>query len=85
MTSYTGTTGSIGGSSVGAGACTSGTLSLTGVATGMVATADPITYPGDGFHWLVYVSGANTVTVKVCNATTGSLTPTASAYVVTMQ
>jgi hypothetical protein len=77
---FSGTSGSIGGSSVGAGACTSGAVSVSGASTAMAVAASPATYPGDGFDWRGYVSASGTVTVKVCNETSGSLTPTASAY-----
>jgi hypothetical protein len=77
-----GTTASIGGGSVLTDACTSGTVSVTGATTAMAIVATPATYPGDGFVWKAYVSSADTVTVKVCNTTAGSLTPTASTYVV---
>ena len=79
----TGTTGSIGGSLLTIGTCSSGTVSVTGASTSMVATASPVTYPGDGNYWLAYVSAANTVTVKVCAVAT--LTPTASIYNVRVQ
>ncbi len=78
-----GTTSSLGGSLLTAGSCTSGTVSITGATTSMVATASPVTYPGDGNYWLAYVSASNTVTVKVCAVL--SLTPTASAYNVRVQ
>ncbi|WP_154641198.1 beta strand repeat-containing protein [Burkholderia cenocepacia] len=74
----TGTTASIGGSSLAAGACTSGTASISGSTTSMAVAASPVTYPGDGFWWEGYVSAAGTVTVKVCAGAAG--TPTASAY-----
>ncbi len=80
ITPLTGTTGSIGGSALTAGTCTSGTATVTGATTSMAVIATPATYPGDGADWLPYVSAAGTVTVKVCNSTTGSLTPTASTY-----
>lgn len=73
-----GTSGSIGGGALLAGACSSGTTTVTGATTSMVALADPNTYPGDGAYWDAYVSSANTVTVKVC--ATVALTPTASTY-----
>ncbi len=73
-----GTSTSIGGSALLAGACASTTVTVTGAASGMVATATPSTYPGDGNYWLAYVSAANTVTVEVCAAVAG--TPTASVY-----
>lgn len=72
------TSASIGGASLAAGACASGTATVTGATTSMVAQASPTTYPGDGNVWHAYVSAANTVTVKVCAIVTG--TPTASTY-----
>ncbi len=75
----TGTTGSIGGSSLTLGSCASGTVAVTGATTGMVVSATPVTYPGAGFDWgRDYVSSSNTVTVQVCADVAG--TPTASAY-----
>jgi hypothetical protein len=74
----TGTTVSIGGGALADAACTSGTATVTGAATTMVAIASPNTYPGDGVWWDAQVTGANTVTVKVCVA--APLTPTASTY-----
>ncbi len=73
-----GTTGTITPGALLAGACGSGTATVTGVTTGMSLAATPVTYPGDGTYWLAYVSGANTVTVKVCVAVAG--TPGATAY-----
>ena len=78
-----GTTGSIGGSSLGAGVCTSGTATIANLPTsGVALKATPATYPGDGFYWNVYGSATGTATVKVCNGTAGALTPTASTYYV---
>jgi hypothetical protein len=74
----TGTTSSIGGGALLAGACTSGTAAVTGSTTAMSAIASPVTYPGDGAMWDAYVSTAGTVTVKVC-ALVG-VTPSATAY-----
>lgn len=73
-----GTSSSIGGSALLAGACSSGTATVTGATTSMVAQIDPNTYPGDGAIWEAYVSASNTVTVKVCAIV--ALTPTASTY-----
>jgi hypothetical protein len=78
-----GTTGSIGGSLLTIGTCASGTATVSGATTSMVASASPVTYPGDGNYWLAYVSASNTVTVKLCAVAT--LTPTASAYNVRVQ
>lgn len=76
--SFSGTTGSIGGGALLAGACTSGTVSITGATTSMVAVASPNTYPGDGSLWNAQVTSSNTVTVRVCADV--ALTPTASTY-----
>jgi hypothetical protein len=73
-----GTTGSIGGTSLTAGTCTSGTVSVANATTSMAVVASPATYPGDAFDWRAYVSAAGTVTVKVCAVVAG--TPTAGAY-----
>lgn len=73
-----GTTGSIGGALLAAGACASGTVSITGAATSMVAVTDPNTYPGDGNVWSAQVTSANTVTVRVCAII--AATPTSSTY-----
>jgi hypothetical protein len=73
-----GTSPSIGGGALVAGACASNTVTVTGATTGMAVSASPVTYPGDGNYWLAYVSASNTVTVKVCAAVAG--TPTASTY-----
>ena len=74
----TGTTSSIGGSALAVGACTSGTVSITGATTSMAVVATPATYPGDDMEWKPYVSSAGVVTVKVCADVAG--TPTASMY-----
>lgn len=73
-----GTTGSIGGGALLAGACTSGTVSVTSSTTAMSVVATPVTYPGDGTYWMGYVSTNGTVTVKVCAAV--ALTPGATNY-----
>ncbi len=73
-----GTTGSIGGGALAAGACASGTASVANSTTSMAVATSPSTYPGDGFFWHGYVSSAGTVTVKVCASVAG--TPTASTY-----
>jgi len=79
----TGTTGSIGGGLLSAGACATGTATVTGATTAMtVSLPQPATYPGDGFEIFAYISAANTVTVKVCALV--ALTPTASTYKVTV-
>jgi hypothetical protein len=72
------TTVSIGGTSLSAGACASGTANVTGATTSMAVVATPMTYPGDGMDWRTYVSSSGVVTVKVCAVVAG--TPTASTY-----
>jgi hypothetical protein len=66
-----GTTLAIGGSSLNPGYCTSGTATVTGATTSMVAiaspTADPLaTGTPNGLAIWAYVSAVNTVTVEVC-------------------
>jgi hypothetical protein len=78
--SLAGTTGSVGSSSLAAGACFAGTANVVDATTSMVATTSPATYPGDSFTWRAYVSSAGTVTVKVCNETAAAATPTTSVY-----
>lgn len=72
-----GTTGSISGALIGIG-CDTGTASVTGATTSMVATASFNTYPGDGVFIKSAVTSANTVTVYVCSDV--AFTPTASTY-----
>lgn len=72
------TTGSIGGSPLTVGTCTSGTVAVTSSTTAMAVLATPVTYPGDGIWWEGYVSTNGTVTVKVCAS--ASITPTATTY-----
>lgn len=75
-----GSTGSIGGGALTAGACTSGTATVAGATTSMAIATAPAAYPGDGAWWEAYVSGTNTVTVKVCVAV--AATPAATTYTV---
>jgi hypothetical protein len=60
------------------GKCASGTATVKGAASNMAVTTSPAGSPGDGFVWQGFVSGANTVTVKVCALAGG--TPAAVAY-----
>lgn len=76
----TGTTGSIGGSLLIAGGCSTGTATVTGAAVGMATIATPATPPGGGAQWQAYVSSANTVTVSVCAIL--SVTPPSTTYAV---
>ena len=73
-----GTTASLGGSQLAAGACTSATIPITGVTSAMDVHATPSTFPGNGFWWQAYVPSPGTVTVNVCSAVGG--TPVASNY-----
>jgi hypothetical protein len=80
--SLAGTTASIGGGSVTAGSCATGTATIAGAAVTAVpiAAASTSGAPGAGFAVLAQVTAANTVTVSVCALVTG--TPTASTYLV---
>ena len=77
-TSLPGTSASLGGSSLGGGACSTTTVSVPGATTAMAVAVSPVTYPGNNFYWRGYVSSAGTVTVGVCAQSFG--TPTASVY-----
>jgi hypothetical protein len=75
-----GTTSSIGGSALAAGICTTGTATVSTAANSMSVSATPVTDPGTGFTWNAWVSAANTVTVRLCNISGTSGTPTAAVY-----
>ncbi len=77
---FSGTTSSIGGGSLAAGACTTGAASVAGATTSMVADASPAADPGAGFTWNAFVSASGTVTVRVCNVSGATATPAAAAY-----
>jgi hypothetical protein len=79
LPNFTGTSGSIGGSSLSAGACASGAVTVTGATTAMATTASPAgTDPGGNYVVRSYVSASNTVTINVCAIAAG--TPTATTY-----
>ena len=77
-----GTTASLGGSALLAGACTAGTVTVTGATSSMVATASPSSDPDSvlstGIAIYAFVSSANTVTVRICAIV--AVTPTATTY-----
>ena len=73
-----GTTGTIGGSSLAAGACAIGTVAVVGATTAEVVAVSPVTSPGTNVVWEGYVSSAGTATVSACMITAG--TPVATAY-----
>jgi len=76
-----GTTGSIGGGLLTAGACTSGTVTVTGATVGMPAIATPsdgTNIAGVGTVITATVTSTNTVTVSVCALL--SVTPAAKTY-----
>jgi hypothetical protein len=79
LSALSGTTGNIGGTLTG-NTCTSGTVSITGATTSMVAVASPVTYPGDGILWSAQVTAVDQVTVRVCNYTQNSQLATTSQY-----
>ena len=84
-----GTTGSIGGGALLAGACTSGTATVSGATTAMSAAAtalgavDPTNGNVLGVSILAHVTSANTVTVRLCVPIAG--TPAATTYKVVVQ
>jgi hypothetical protein len=73
-----GTTGSIGGGALGAGACTTGTVAVTSSTTAMAVAVSPVADPGTSVSWQGFVSSAGTVTVRVCALV--ATTPTATTY-----
>lgn len=76
---YVGTTGSLGGSLLSAGACSTTTLAVNGATNAMIVNVTPVADPGGQFFWKGYVSSANTVTAAICNG--GSIgTPVATTY-----
>jgi hypothetical protein len=61
--------------------CQEQTLPVTGAATTGTASASPAASLGSSnLAWSAWVSAANTVSVRVCNVTTGSLTPLAVTW-----
>ena len=74
--SFSGTTNSIGGTSLRAGQCIAGTARVPEARIGMAVIATPSTYPGDGFAWRPYVSEQGIITVKLCAETAGGPAPT---------
>ncbi len=56
-----------GGSDVGTMACIEDSITVTGAATGDTVVLGPPSDIEQGFTWSGYVSGANTVTVRLCN------------------
>lgn len=64
--SFSGTTNSIGGTTLRVGQCIAGTARVPEARVGMAVIATPSIYPGDGFAWRSYVSEQGTITVKLC-------------------
>jgi hypothetical protein len=85
------TSGSLGGSSVGANACTSTTVTVPGAQTFQTVVVSPTggtwtTSPLEFFNFDGFVSAANTVTVRECNHnSSASETPTAETFNVRVQ
>lgn len=76
-----GTTTSIGGSALAAGACASGSTGvITGLANTMAIMATPATNPGSTFTITPVFNGSGGVTVNVCNVSASTATPVASVY-----
>lgn len=80
----------IGGLVVRSGDCASGHAHVAGasdaIANGATIRVTPKTFPGKGFDWnRAYLSAENTVTVQICNTTSGPLIPTPSIYNIAVQ
>ena len=62
------------------GACATQTAtSITGATTSMVCSVTPVSDPGTGFSWQGIISSGGCA-VRICNTTSGSLTPSSTAY-----
>jgi hypothetical protein len=66
--------------STAAGTCAQQTTTVTGATTSMVAVASPNTGLASGWVWSASVSSANTVTLNICNVTSGALVPASQTY-----
>lgn len=73
-----GTTANIGGSLLVLGGCTTGTATVAGATTSMVAVTSPQTALANGVQWQAAVTSANTVTVQECALLT--VTPTSTPF-----
>lgn len=60
--------------------CAQQNTTVATATTAMVAAVSPVTAPASGFVWSASVSATNTVTINLCNLTTGTLTPTSTTY-----
>lgn len=58
--------------SIAAGSCQEQTLTLTGITTKGVSTANPESSLGGNFSWSSWISSANTITVHVCAGSTAT-------------
>lgn len=76
----TGSTGSLGGTALPAGNCAVATATVPNATPGMAVAVSPAADPGTGFVWEGWASAAGSVTVRLCNITAGTLTPTAEVY-----
>ncbi len=84
ITKHLSGTGTIDFSSIATQTCATGTVTVTGAASGDSAVATP-TPVGSGIDtmnltWSAWVSSTNTVTVRACNGTSGSLDPASQTW-----
>jgi hypothetical protein len=78
-----GTAVTLGGSSVSAHTCTSGTTTVTGATTSMPVVVSAASDPGGYFTYRGTVTSSGTVTVYLCNVNTSTAeTPTSTTYIV---
>lgn len=76
------TTGTITFTAISANSCQNQTTTVTGATTSMVVIAQPSAAlaASHDLDWSARISASNTVEIKVCNVTTGSITPNAVAW-----
>lgn len=68
-------------SSIAAQTCQEQTMTVTGAATSGVASASPASSLGSAnLSWSAWVSSSNAVSVRVCNVSSGSITPSSVTW-----
>jgi parallel beta-helix repeat protein len=69
--------------SIPANSCSEQPIAVTGVPTTSAVFVSPQVSIGANFSWSAYVSASGTVQARVCNVTTGALTPSVQTWTAT--